>query len=109
MYSPQGASSTMDFVLTADIDWASEYCIEYFLGITDRFRVKPTLFVTHESHVIRDAVDAGRVELGIHPNFLPASTHGDNPEAVVDHLFSIVQRPLAGRCHFYLDLTHIHK
>ena len=53
----------MEFVLTSDLDWASEYCIENFLFIADRFSIKPTIFVTHESAAIRKAHEAGRVEL----------------------------------------------
>jgi hypothetical protein len=92
---------TIDFVLTADIDWASEYCIEHFLRIADRFSVKPTLFVTHESQVVQKAEGEGRAELAIHPNFLEGSSHGATPDAVIDHVLKLVPAACAVRCHRY--------
>ena len=92
----------IDFALTADIDWASEYCIEHFLRIADRFSLKPTLFVTHESPAIRKAGSNGRAELAIHPNFLPGSSHGASPGAVIDHVLELVPDARAVRCHRYL-------
>ena len=91
----------MDFVLTADIDWASEHCIEHFLGIADRFSLKPTLFVTHESAAIRKAERDGRAELAIHPNFLAGSSHGATPDVVIDHVLNLVPDALAVRYHRY--------
>jgi hypothetical protein len=95
---PQGPTA---FVLTADLDWASEHCIEHFLGIAGAFSVRPTLFVTHESRAVRKAADAGLVELAIHPNFLPGSSHGETPEAVIDHIMRLVPAARAVRCHRY--------
>jgi len=92
---------SIDFVLTADVDWASEYCIEHFLRIADMFSLKPTLFVTHESPAIRKAGSDGRAELAIHPNFLAGSTHGTSPDAVIDHVLKLVPDALAVRCHRY--------
>jgi hypothetical protein len=93
----------MDFVLTSDLDWASEYCIEHFLDVLGPFLVKPTLFVTHESGAVRKASEEGRVELGIHPNFLPGSTHGDDVGSVIDYVLRLVPQPIAVRCHRYFD------
>ena len=93
---------TTDFVLTADIDWASEYCIEHFLSVTERFSVTPTLFVTHESPAIRKAEREGRAELAIHPNFLAGSSHGVSTNAVIDHVLKLVPNALAVRYHRYL-------
>ena len=99
----------MDYVLSSDIDWASEYCIEKLLAITARYEVTPTLFVTHESSVIQKALNEGRVELGIHAKFLPNSSHGNDVDGVIDHLLSIVPHAIAVRCHAYTDGTHIAK
>lgn len=93
----------MDFVLTADLDWASDYCIDRFLGIAGDFAVVPTLFVTHESAAVRKANSAGRAELGIHPNFLKGSSHGDNPAAVIAHVLGLVPDARTVRCHRFFD------
>jgi hypothetical protein len=97
----------MDFVLTSDLDWASEYCIKHFLEIAAQFPIKPTLFVTHESAAVRIAAEEERVELGIHPNFLPGSSHGNDIESVIDHVLRLVPRPVAVRSHRYLDSPQI--
>jgi hypothetical protein len=72
----------MDLALTSDLDWASEYCIEHFLDIAERFSVTPTLFVTHASVAAFQAARDARAELGIHPNFLPGSSHGEDTISV---------------------------
>ena len=92
----------MDFVLTSDLDWSSDYCIENFLAIAARFSITPTVFVTHESAAIGKAAEKGRVELGIHPNFLPPSTHGDSFESILAHVLGLVPKPVAVRCHRYI-------
>jgi hypothetical protein len=97
----------MDFVLTADFDWASEFCIEHFLNIARRFQVRPTLFVTHESAAATTAAAQGRAELAIHPNFLPGSTHGDSVGSVTQHMLALVPGALAYRCHRYTDSSLI--
>jgi hypothetical protein len=92
----------MDFVLTFDIEWASEYCIEHVLQIADRFLIKPTFFVTHSSPAVRKAFADERVELGIHPNFLPGSSHGDDTDSVIETVLRLAPQATAVRCHRYI-------
>jgi Polysaccharide deacetylase len=89
----------VEFVLSADLDWASEYCIEHFLSITGRFSIKPTIFVTHDSAALRRAAREGRVELGIHPNFLQPSTHGESIGSIIKHVLELAPRATSVRCH----------
>jgi hypothetical protein len=97
----------MDFVLTSDLDWASEYCIQDFLSIAHRFTVRPTLFVTHESAAADAASRRGLAELEIHPNFLPDSDHGRDVSSVIDHILRIVPNAIAVRAHRYIDSPEI--
>ncbi|MEN8810586.1 MAG: hypothetical protein ABF272_04250 [Flavobacteriales bacterium] len=53
---------------TLDIDWAPEEVIQYALTIFSLYKVKCTLFCTHESEVIKNA-DKELFEIAIHPNF----------------------------------------
>jgi len=92
----------MDFVLTSDLDWASEYCVEVFLAVAGRFKLRPTVFVTHESAVLRRAAADGRVELGIHPNFLAGSSHGEGIAPIITHVLGLVPQAMAVRCHRHL-------
>jgi hypothetical protein len=87
------------YVLTSDIDWASDDCIEHFLGIAARFRVRPTLFVTHPSEAVRRAAAEGRADLGAHPNFTPETTQGESVEAVIDYVRALAPDAVAVRCH----------
>lgn len=91
------------FVLTADVDWASEYCIRSFIEYAASYDIVPTLFVTHQSAVIDDAAAAGEIDLGIHPNFMPGSTHGATVDQVLDHVFDLVLDPVASRSHCFFD------
>ena len=93
----------MDLALTSDLDWASEYCIEHFLDIAGRFSVTPTLFVTHASVAAFKAARDARAELGIHPNYLPGSSHGEDTISVLEHMLDLVPGAKAVRCHRYVE------
>jgi hypothetical protein len=95
------------FVLTGDVDWASEHCIERYVDHAASHGIVPTLFVTHRSAAIERAAAAGKVHLGIHPNFLPGSSHGTGPDAVLDYVFDLVPEPVASRSHCFADDSHI--
>lgn len=95
------------FVLTGDVDWASDHCIQSYIDHAAGHGIVPTLFVTHRSAVIERAAAEGRVHLGIHPNFLPGSSHGATTEAVLDHVFDLVPDPVASRSHCFSDNSHI--
>lgn len=95
------------FTLTSDVDWASEHCIAHFLDLAGDYGVVPTLFVTHASPTLFAAAAAGRCELGIHPNFLPNSSHGATPDDVIRHVLELVPDPVAVRAHAYVDGTAI--
>ena len=99
--------NTPVFVLTGDIDWASEPCIEDFLGVLDRFGVKPVLMATHVSPVVSQRAAEERIELGLHPNFLPGSTQGDTLDAVIRHLFGIFPEATTFRSHCFVDSSQI--
>lgn len=93
-------------VLTFDIDWAPDFTINF---VTDRLiaqQVRSTWFVTHMSPAIeRLRRYPDLFELGIHPNFLPASTHGDTPEMVLRHCMKIVPEAISVRTHQLVQST----
>jgi hypothetical protein len=95
------------FVLTGDVDWASEHCIERYVDHAASHGIVPTLFVTHRSAAIERAKAAGKVHLGIHPNFLPGSSHGSSIEEILDTVFDLVPEPVASRSHCFADDSHI--
>lgn len=97
----------MDFVLTSDLDWASEDCVADFLQIAGRFSIRPTMFVTHDSAIVRRAAASGLVELGIHPNFLPGSDHGEGAASVMDYVQRLAPKATAMRAHRYISSPEI--
>jgi len=95
------------FVLTSDVDWASEDCLQDFFGILDRFGVKPVMMATHRSAAISRRAAEGRIELGLHPNFLPGSTHGATVADVVRHMFDLFPDATTFRSHSFVDSSPI--
>jgi polysaccharide deactylase WbmS-like protein len=87
-------------VLTFDVDWAPDFAIDAIADELVAAGVRSTWMITHSS----PAVDRLRgrpdlFELGIHPNFLPGSTHGETPEAVLDHCMALVPGATTMRTH----------
>ncbi len=96
------------YCITSDIDWASEYCIENFLELTDSFGIKPTLFTTHHSPAVEQYNAANPDCVGVHPNFLNGSTHGSDYLSVIDHVFKLCPNAKSFRSHCFFDNSMIH-
>lgn len=89
-----------EFTITFDIDWAPDFAIEAAAKTLVDSRVKATWFVTHLSPAIENLRNYPELfELGIHPNFLPGSTHGNTPGQVLKHLQAIVPEAVSVRTH----------
>jgi hypothetical protein len=86
-------------LLTLDIDWAPDWMVADAADALTRAGVRATWFVTHASPVLADLASEPLFELGIHPNFLPASSHGSAPEEVLQHLLEIVPGAQTVRTH----------
>ncbi len=86
--------------ITFDLDWAPDYVIDAVAEDCLRHGVRATWFVTHRSPAVeRLRARPEAFELGIHPNFLPGSTHGPTPEAVLSHCLELVPEALSLRTH----------
>lgn len=97
-----------DPVITIDLDWAPDFMIEPMAAAMVERGVRATWLITHAS----PAVDALRVrpdlfELGIHPNFLPGSSHGDTPDEVIDHCLGLVPSARCVRSHGLMQSTRL--
>lgn len=95
------------FCLTSDIDWSSDYCIEDFVNLVASYGIKTTLFATHSSPIIEKFLAANKVEVGIHPNFLPGSSHGKDYLSVIENMFVMYPNVKTFRSHCYFDNSHI--
>lgn len=95
------------FCITSDIDWASDYCIEDFITLISSYGIKPTIFATHESKTIRKFAAMNKIELGIHPNFLPKSLHELDYLSVIDTMVRMYPEAKTFRSHYFFDSTKI--
>lgn len=95
------------FCLTGDVDWASEFCLDDLLGFATELGLHPTIFATHHSPVAWGHRADGRIDLAIHPNFLPGSSHGADEPSVIAHMFELVPDAETFRSHCFVDSTRI--
>jgi len=93
-------------LLTLDIDWVPDFIIDMVSELLVSKRVKATWFVTHASPAV-DRLRQQRelFELGIHPNFLPHSTHGSSADAVLRHCMTLVPEAVSMRTHSLMQST----
>ena len=95
-----------DVVLTIDIDWAPDFTIDFVAEQLISRQIRATWFVTHVSPAIaRLKQYPDLFELGIHPNFLSGSTHGNTPDAVLHHCMTLVPEASSVRTHMLFQST----
>ena len=95
-----------ELCVTLDIDWAPDFAIDDAAARLEAHGVRATWFVTHRSPAVdrlRERPDC--FELGLHPNFLPGSTHGDTPRQVLAHCLALVPGARAMRSHGLVQST----
>lgn len=89
-----------EFIVTLDVDWAPDFIVDDVASLLVGGRVASTWFVTHASPAVERLRERAEiVELGIHPNFLPGSTHGSTTAEVLSTVFSIVPEAVSTRSH----------
>lgn len=94
------------FVLTGDFDWAPDWALGRLLDIVEDGSLPLHLFVTHDSDLLpRRSSDA--VTLGIHPNFMNGSSHGEEPDEVIDTCMSLVPGANTFRAHSLYENNHV--
>jgi len=93
------AGEVSPILVTLDIDWAPEWVIESVVERLVRAGVRATLFATHDSSFLRSLEGDPRVEIGLHPNFLPGSSHGSTPEEIFATLRNWYPRATVCRTH----------
>lgn len=89
------------FCFGSDLDWNSDAVIEDFLTVVKTHGGKATAFATHKTDVLQKFSDT--IEVAIHPNFLPGSTHGAHVDDVISHCFALFPNAQTYRAHSYFD------
>jgi hypothetical protein len=99
------ASERPVFCFTTDIEWAPEWAIAELLSFFRERGLPLTPFLTHASAVFDEhyGQPGMRSRVGLHPNFLPGSTHGTTGEEVIDTVFKLWPEAESFRCHCFFD------
>lgn len=93
-------NSSTTHIVTLDVDWAPDWAIDRTARILAERGVKATWFVTHWSTGIADlARRPDLFELGLHPNFLPNSSQGNNPDEVLSYCRDMLPHARCVRTH----------
>lgn len=87
-------------VITIDIDWAPDFAIDFVAQMLIAAQVRATWFITHRSPGVERLREHPLLfELGIHPNFLPGTTHGNTASEVISHCMDLVPHAQVMRTH----------
>ena len=94
--------------ITLDVDWAPDFMIDAAAERLVAAGVKSTWFVTHSSPAVeRLRTCSDLFELGIHPNFRPGSSHGEDELQVLDACLGMVPEAVSVRCHGLLQSSRL--
>lgn len=95
------------FCFTSDIDWASEDVLSIFFKKLPLDTIKLTTYVTHQSAILQKYYDDKKIYRGIHPNFLPNSSHGNSFREIVETCVKLAPEAYGFRSHRLFDVTDI--
>jgi len=91
-----------DVSIIFDVDWAPDAALRFTSDILKEHGVKSTWFLTHNSDEIKQLTTGDDlIEFGIHPNFLPDSTHGNNQEQILENTIKLIPETRLIRTHAY--------
>ncbi len=95
-------------VITLDIDWAPDYAIDFAASLLIETQVRATWFVTHDSPAVRRLRQHPHLfELGIHPNFLPGTTHGKTESEILSHCMEFAPQARVVRTHGLVQTSNL--
>ncbi len=99
-----------NIAITLDTDWAPDFVIDQVTSALIANSVKATWFITHNSPAIERLGHYPELfEVGIHPNFSAGSTHGREPEAIMDHCLELAPEAVSMRSHGLVQSTSLLK
>jgi hypothetical protein len=99
---------TSPLCFTTDIEWAPDWAIRDLFELADQHGVPLTPFLTHRSEYL-----VGRLQynvpsvVGLHPNFLPGSTHGATIDEVIATTRALWPDAVSFRSHCFYDDTRM--
>ena len=97
-----------DVAITIDVDWAPDFMILELAAVLRQAAVPATWMITHSSSALDDLRASPELfEIGIHPNFLPGSSHGRDVREVLAHCFDLVPEAVSVRTHGLVQSTEV--
>jgi len=93
------------FCFTTDVEWAPEWAIGDMLSFFHERALPLTPFITHSSALVSKYYDQPgmRQRAGLHPNFLPNSSHGNTREEVINTMFGLWPHAVSYRSHWFYE------
>lgn len=97
------------FCFTSDIDWAPEWAIRDLLTEFKKYEIPISPFITHKSKIIDEYYDNDLMcsKVGVHPNFLPLSSHGTTTLEVINFVTNLWPKSISFRSHCFFDNSSI--
>lgn len=105
--------------LTFDIDWAPDFVIKKLVETLEENKLRATIFLTHESKLLKSLYEKKTFEFGIHPNLNPLlnfnNKFGKNIEEVIRNFQKLKKKVSVIRSHSlttssrYLDYLSMNK
>ncbi|MDC0498913.1 hypothetical protein OAO21_07075 [Alphaproteobacteria bacterium] len=95
------------YIITGDLDWASEDCLDFYLTSLTNLGIKPLVFATHKSNTLLKYFNKNLVDIGLHPNFRKNSTQGCGKEEIIYNLVKLYPKAKIFRCHGFQDSQQI--
>lgn len=95
-------------MLTFDTDWCENWMVEDIVSVLLKTGIRATFFVTNEMPALRILrVHPDQFELGIHPNFMVGSTHGQSEDEVLLHCKTMIPEAVSMRSHGLYQSSNI--
>src|SRR4051812_2735731 len=85
--------------ITFDVDWAPDFMVEECINTCAKAGIPASFYATHPSPILAEIASDSRFELGIHPNFMPLSSHGSNYRDVLKYCLDLVPTATSMRTH----------
>jgi len=103
-------SSWAESFLTFDLDWCHDEILAHTLEILDSYEVDTTWFITHETSHLEAMRSNLKIELGVHPNFLPLLNSDPlsiSAEETINQLVRLVPEARVVRSHSLVSSSRL--
>lgn len=89
------------FIISFDIDWASDEVLNHLVELVESYNVKCVFFITHNTPVLKRIISNPNFELGLHPNFNPLleNRSSSSVEQIINELKTFVPEVNVLRSH----------